>query len=388
MNKNCNVLLLGMLSVVIASNASSSENPVTQSDIEALRDELAELRQQYQGIPVRSAQRMTFNSPDDLFSVTLQGRVQARYEYLEEDQAPNTSAFSLRRVRLDLSGHTLNPDITWRIMPELNRSASLRDGWINYRFSNTHQIRVGQFNVPFAWERDASSSRQQFVEFSVANNEFQWADGRDIGVMAHGRIGDRFRYGTGVFGGNGRNVEQGATTGHLYTGRVSYDWLGSYPNTEALITPVNGIQLATGLGLGYANRNTARDWTEDDESAAITSLTADLHLLTGGFSGHLMGFYREVDPSAPTQSYEGAGYTIQAGHLLIPNRMFASFRYSYSEPNKDEQLGRIKESMLSIQLFQHGHQLKLHLEAGRERSHNELEWRTSRMLRSQVQLLF
>lgn len=297
----------------------------------------------------------------------------------------------MRRIRLDFRGHASTPDLTYRIIPELARTASLRDGYINYRRPEGIEIRFGQFSVPFGWERDASSSRHHFVERSLANGEFEWKDGRDLGLMVHGQPNESIRYGIGLFGGEGQNVQKTTTDGHLLTTRITYAARGDFPESEALVQPVPEQNVTLGLGLGYANKNAARDWhpwSPGSQTAHVFTATADAHLQIDRFSNHLIGFYRDVDTRDGAPSYDGFGATLQAGYLILPDRLFGSIRFGYSEPNTGETVGKEREFLLGFQIFQFGHNAKMHFEVGRLQSHNGDTWLDTDIFRTQYQLLF
>ena len=89
--------------------------------------------------------RFFLQSSDGRYRLNVGGRVQARYEYRSSAVDGDTSSFFLRRVRLDFRGHLGDERLTFRIMPELAGTATLRDGWINWAFDRALQVRVGQF---------------------------------------------------------------------------------------------------------------------------------------------------------------------------------------------------------------------------------------------------
>jgi hypothetical protein len=167
--------------------------------------------------------------------------------------------------------------------------------------------------------------------------------------------------------------------------------MGSYPDAEALIKPVAERNLTVGLGAGYANKNAARDWhpwSPGDFTADVFGATTDLHFQIHRFSSHLSGFYRDVGTRGPAPSYDGFGFTLQGGYLMVPDRLFGSLRYSQAEPNRDEPQGKQRETIAGLQVYQFGHGAKLHLEAGRLQTHNGDRWLDSDVLRGQYQLLF
>ena len=340
---------------------------------------------------------LTFYSDDGRNAMTIRGRIQPRFEY-ESREAPELAdhaSFFLRRTRLDFRGHVMDGKMTFRLMPELSRQANLRDAWANVNYSRALQVRIGQYQVPFQWDRDPhnSSNRHQFLERSRPGEEFQLADGRDIGVMVHGRNAGTLSYGAGLFGGQGRNVRRSDSTGVLISGRAGFALAGDYPSTEALLRPLPRTNIAAGLGAYRAGRNTARDWHPwsgpDTEQADVTSGTADLHFQRGVFSSHVSVFSRRVNPRDDVlESYSGEGYNAQAGVLLRPEKFFASVRYSETKPDRSRDEDRSREALLSLQWFHDGHFSKVVFEAGKIRDHSGSRWHDTDVLRVQYQFLF
>lgn len=337
--------------------------------------------------------RFFIQSADEINRMTIGGRIQPRFEHVQREDRDNLTRFRFRRVRLDVRGHVIDENLTFRIMPELRDRAELDTAWINYRFSDRFQLRAGQYSVPFSWERDVSSSRHQLTERSVANNAFQWpgGGGKDLGVMLHGNSPGNIRYATGVFGGEGKNRSGGSSEGVLLSGRVAWSPVGNHPNTETLLKPLEKPNLSFGAGAWYANRNAVRDWAPQvagDQRADAYATTADGHLQVGRFSMHISGFYRRVEPEANVPAYDGSGFTLQGGYLFLPDRLFASLRYSESEANKKQFGNRKREVLGGVQIFHQGHHSKVHLETGWEQDRDGDQRRDAQIVRVQYQLLF
>lgn len=150
---------------VIPIHAEENAAPVSRAEYEALREELRELRSQQQELRRQTEQAdqaapddsgsaesgpivewdraLTFTAPEGRFSLNIGGRIQPRYEFERREGESNHSSFSMRRPRLQFGGHAYSRDLTYRVTPELNRTASLRDGWINYRFTDSARVRFG-----------------------------------------------------------------------------------------------------------------------------------------------------------------------------------------------------------------------------------------------------
>ncbi len=349
--------------------------------------------------PPRYEERQAWISPlrwetdDERYSLGIRGRIQPRYTYERRDTG-DRSSFTLRRIRLDFRGHAFDEALTYRIMPEMTGRYSLRDGWINYEYVDGHGLRAGQYNIPAFLERSVSSNRHALLERSLANNTFQWpTGGRDIGLMSHGSVG-RLRYGVGFFGGGGRNNDGESTSGHLYSTRTSYTILGSYPGGLNLVKPVKGSNLAVGIGGYYANNNALPDESEFDyspdtfEKTDVGSVAGDITFQHKIMTASLQGFYWEVDPRNDADTYYGTGYTAEAGALIVPETLFASYRHSLADPNHSAREFRQRENSLGLQWYQHGDGAKVSFEYSLVDGRDGDRWDRNRVFRVQYQLLF
>ena len=368
---------------------------LTESEREDLRVLMAEIMAA-EGIGVAGLQngRFFIQSPDEQNRLNIGGRIQPRFEYQRRENDDNFSRFRFRRLRVDFRGHVINEDLAFRIMPELRDNARLDTAYVNYRFSDSIQIRAGQYNIPFAWERDVSSSRHQLIERSTANNAFQWpgGGGKDIGLTFHGQPVEGIRYGIGIFGGEGRNLSGESTEGFMFSGRATWSPIGDYPGTETLVEALDGTNVSFGAGAWYANKSAVMDWSPTDpgeQTANASAATLDAHLQHGRFSAHASGFVRHVDVREDGfSSFDGSGFNVQGGYLILPERLFGAVRYSQATPDHDRDEGKIREVVGGLQVFHVGHRSKIHFEAGFAQDHSGEEWLDTEIIRCQYQLLF
>ncbi len=371
-----------------AESAGFNEDEVRR----VMREILAE-----EGIGVAGLEngRFFIQSADGKNRLNIGGRIQPRFEFERREGEDNISQARFRRLRVDFRGHVIDENLTFRIMPELRDNARLDTAYVNYRFSDAVQIRVGQYNVPFAWERDSSSSRHQLTERSTAHNEFQWpgGGGKDVGATLHGRLADDVRYAAGVFGGGGRNLSGESTEGIMVSGRVTWSPLGEYPGSEALVQPVEGTNLSFGAGAWYANQSAVRDWypwdDDEDQTAHAFANTLDAQWQKGRFSASAAVFFRQVNPREDGFStFDGFGFNVQGGYLILPERLFGGLRYSQAAPDDTVDEGKTREVLGGIQFYHKGHRSKVHLEAGWAQRHDADDWRDTEVVRMQYQLLF
>jgi phosphate-selective porin OprO/OprP len=87
-----------------------------------------------------------------------------------------------------------------------------RDAFANVRVGRALEVRAGQFKIPFGRDALIGGANLDFVYRSLAGR--QLAPGRDLGVMAHGRVAGRhLTYQAGYFRKDGDNARTDQTRG-------------------------------------------------------------------------------------------------------------------------------------------------------------------------------
>ncbi len=305
-------------------------------------------------------------SPDGLNYMHIGGWIQPRYEYRSD--AEDTSSFTLRRLRLDIRGHVITPELTYRVMSEHARTSNLRDAWINYAVNSSLQIRMGQFTVPFQWHRDVGPRRQHFAERGVPSETFGFLAGRDLGVMAHGTVLDRtVGYAVGVFDGAGRNVDRSNSDGNMASARAKWALLGALPREESDYAYSEELQLSIGGGVQGAWDNELRGWAlgrsdDDNDLADWVTGTIDARLAYRGFSLVADGYWRNVSPDdQDVDSYDGWATMVSAGAFVIPKQLELVGRWSRLRLDSDDPDTELEEWGLGLNVYHHGHDWKTRL---------------------------
>ena len=318
--------------------------------------------------------RFFIQSPDGEYRLNIGGRVQARYEYRSPAVGQDTSSFFLRRVRLDFRGHLADERLTFRIMPEFARTATLRDGWINWAFDRSLQVRAGQFTVPFQWHRYVSGNRQQFVERGVPSETFGFPSGYDIGVGLHGRNdANTLSYGVGVFDGAGRNVRQSNSDGHMASGRLTWAAMGELPREEPDLAFSEDPQLSFGAGLQAANKNEVREWDLGrspigNAQADWATGTADVSFRWRGFSIVTDAYLRRVNPDdQDVDAYTGWAYMVSTGYFLVPEKYEVVGRFSQLMLDQRDGDTREREWGAGLNIYHRGHNWKTHVQYSNQR---------------------
>jgi phosphate-selective porin OprO and OprP len=298
-------------------------------------------------------------------TIAIGGWLQPRYEYSIRHGEENLSSFYMRRVRLDVRGQVIWPALTYRVMPELARTANLRDAWLNYAFSPAAQVRIGQFTVPFQWHRYIGAGRQHFAERGVPAETFGFPTGRDIGIMLHGQNpAGTLAYSLGIFDGLGRNTAVSNSDGHMASARLTWAAIGPLPREESDLARRDEPGLSFGLGIQGANKNEARAWdigrsASTNRRADYVAGTADVSLRWMGFSLAADGYLRQVSPDDPAvDTYDGWGFMLSSGYFIMPQRLELVARYSELRIDSDAPETRGREIGAGLNIYHRGHDVK------------------------------
>lgn len=299
-------------------------------------------------------------------SIRIGGWIQPRYELSLREGDENLSSFYLRRVRIDARGHVLTQRLTYRIMPELARTASMRDAWANYAFSPVAQVRFGQFQLPFQWHRFVPGRTLHFAERGLPSETFGFPTGRDIGVMLHGADpGLRWSYGLGIFDGAGQNVQFSNSAGNVASARASVAVTGVLPTEEVDYRQSAVPQLAVGIGIQAAHRNEARTWDlgrspAGNARASYLVGTLDTSLRWGGISLAADAYVRSVAPDdSAVEDYHGWGYMISGGYMVMPRLVELVGRYSDLRLDADDPATGLSQWGAGVNVYLRAHDLKL-----------------------------
>lgn len=141
------------------------------------------------------------------FLLKINGLMQARYTlYGQSGRAGETqsdrSGLGFNRLRIGFSGYAWDPNFTYRfeLKADDTEDVSMEYAWVNYKFADPAQMRIGLFNLPFGRQETVSVAGLQFVDRSLANAVFN--AGRSMAVMLHGAVLDRrVEYGVALSNG-------------------------------------------------------------------------------------------------------------------------------------------------------------------------------------------
>jgi hypothetical protein len=150
------------------------------------------------GIRLRLADHPTIEF-GNLARVELRGRFDADAVWVSEWTPVTDSAWTGRRIgaAFDIGRH-----VEGEVSAELGARRPWRDVYVTWRAAPWLFVRTGRFKIPFSEERLRSLGEQDFIERSLPARVL--APGRDVGVLAGGRVGGRrLEWESGAFQGRG-----------------------------------------------------------------------------------------------------------------------------------------------------------------------------------------
>lgn len=341
-----------------------------------------------------------FETADKNFLMKMTGRIQMRYGYTDRDNANNEgkqddSSFRLRRARLKWNGHAykyFKYKIELALKSQGTKSTSstdkdkakaveLIDWWASYNKYPALSIQFGQWKVPFNRQRVVSSSKQQMIDRSLAQDEFTMD--RQVGAMVHGKLFDKkFEYYAGIFNGNGRNEKENDNNEHLYIARVSWNPFGAYGKgigeMESDLAwsekPKAHISAAIAYDGAVDEKMTLRTLgTVTAKEVERTSLVAEYGLKYRGFSTNAEFYWRKFDNieqkgifGAPGRKIIDRGFFVQGGYFLIPKKLEVAGRYSYIDFDDNRNENALRETTAGVNWFFNGHNKKVQFNFVRE----------------------
>jgi phosphate-selective porin OprO/OprP len=149
----------------------------------------------------------------DVARIDFRLKLQFDFRTFSPDQPGDDGTFVLRRRRAAIDG-TLFKRIDFQIERELRERGPWRDVYANGRIANALEIRAGKFKMPFGLEENTSSTDLDFIYRTVGTIALTPA--RDVGGMAHGRVGRLLDYEAGGFRHDGEDAL--SEEGFLLTG--------------------------------------------------------------------------------------------------------------------------------------------------------------------------
>ncbi len=345
---------------------------------------------------------ITFTSPDSLFTMALNGRIQSLYE-AKRDITNDTygSDFILRRCRLNIQGTAFNPKFNYRIQigfahgditsgnSTVQNNLILRDAILFYDAKKWLRMGFGQTKLPGNRQRQESSANLQLVERSIANNNFTLD--RDKGIWFYTKFNINkalLKTTLAVSSGEGRILSN--KNGKLaYSGRMELLPLGAFKNNGDYIESDQERESKPKIAIAAAysyNKAAPRtmgqlgEYLYNNETSNLTYYGADFLLKYRGFSLESELYHRESDKgviinnSNPAQSnaaMAGTTFMVQTGYFVSKTNEIAA-RYAHITP--DSKVAAVvknqKEYVLGFSHYFYKHSLKLQTDVTRYENGN------------------
>ncbi|MBL9085569.1 MAG: hypothetical protein JNM10_00360 [Planctomycetia bacterium] len=255
---------------------------------------------------------------------------------------------------------------------------TLREGWIDYSFSDAFAVRMGLVKLATTRQLMTPPEMQQFVDVSMASAAIGmmmpgYTDrNRDYGVMFHGSFGcdGAWSWLATITNGDGafhRNVLDGETNDNFaYSARVNWDVIGRIGYEECALNHREcEWRLAVGAwGFGYANVVQDQDHVTRGNEWYVG---ADVAGGYGGFSFCAAYTYGEMKDGDPGYVDETSGcWCVQAGYLFPGTAWEVAARYSLITMDMGTGPGKMTEGAheigVAVNYFIDGHSDKVTLD--------------------------
>lgn len=346
----------------------------------------------------------------DAFGLKWSNRLQIHWTFANNEDAPDSNNFTIRRARTQLSGHVFNRNISYMLMLDGVDSGASGDGnikqaWGQWNFSKSEDsaigLRAGQAKTMYGLEATYTSGGLWFVERSIASRTFAdsysrgaWING---GLMSKSSTPVRFALGAmnaDVARGNGGIEEVGEEDSNAdnelsYVLAANIDPVGDFHDGKQTIesrrqgdwrTDNNDLKGTIGVGIALGNGvdDGGTGAGEDVESTSINLNTA----WTVSKANILGEYFMRTDDlqGATTDEEEASGFAVSIGYLLDKSgdssiQWGLGLRYSMVETDAGDAggvdyidaigsgtEGDLSEISVVLNAFYHGHACKTQFE--------------------------
>ncbi|MBP2679083.1 MAG: porin, partial [Deltaproteobacteria bacterium] len=133
------MLSVGILAILLTCQAGSAKTleEVLKEKGVITEDDFKEVAAS-KPVAYQPGKGFTFTSSDRKFQLSLGGRGQFQYQYVDKDDvngpAQETSVWKIRRFKVSMGGYAFTQDLTYRVQVDLTKSGTaqmLDDAWIN-----------------------------------------------------------------------------------------------------------------------------------------------------------------------------------------------------------------------------------------------------------------
>lgn len=236
-----------------------------------------------QAQPVTAGYEKGFFIKSDNFEVHIGTRTQLQFSSTRPDtfqfdsvlgkreETKNDNELNVRRFKFYMSGFVFKPSVKFKIQLDVERfragggsagNVRLQEVVVDFTERPWTQVRLGQFKVPYAYEKMTSSGKLNLVDRSIVHSFFGIEE--EPGINLFGQSFDRkFRYDvavtTGVSDNKGfdtrNDIAANGKSDFRYMARVTWEPLDPYAWEQGAVTNPDAPQLTLQLGF-MTNRTT------------------------------------------------------------------------------------------------------------------------------------
>ncbi|MBX7143712.1 MAG: OprO/OprP family phosphate-selective porin [Oligoflexia bacterium] len=288
-----------------------------------------------------------FDFPDTGFTAKINTFVQTRYQFTDNDGAPNTSSFSINKARLIVSGTAMNEEFNYYVQGDFigsansdgEKVAALKDAYLQWNTCDMTNVRMGQWKTPVSRQYNTSDHAIQFADRTVASDYFDL--GRQSGLMGTAKLMDgNLVLAAGIFNGlsDGEGINRGGVD-TKHTGTLSARWsaMGKMnPFEEGDYDWTEDAALNIGATYAYSSASSASFGGDFDQQ----DVSVDANLKYNGWSFHGELYTETQDPDAGEKG-EPLGFYTQVGYFFMPKKMEIAARYGLVDCDDGKAAGSV-----------------------------------------------
>lgn len=367
-----------------SSSSFEEQLKAQQAEIDDLKKEMAELKVSKERTGNSGYDHGFFiRSGDGDYEFKVRFFTMIFYEYNNNEDAPDTNTFGIKRARLMLSGNAFTKNFTYMLMTEMvsqwavpvssttftvidsggdtstftvtdttDRNFRLLYLWAQYKFAEEFQLRVGEFIPPTEFFFRASNLLE-FITFPIIATADPFTPNFQVGIDLLGTIAKKLDY--EVFAVNGSNFDRNNLNKSFRIGAaLTYNILGKPGLGVADVDHSDKPQLALTASGAYerADYNYPAPVGINKDDTLIRGQT-NLVFRYKGFS-FVPEFIIVHDHTQHKNDYALAG---QVGYFVIPRHLELDAQANclrYSGPQND-----LYEFSGGLNYYFYGHPLKI-----------------------------
>jgi Phosphate-selective porin O and P len=282
-------------------------------------------------------------SPHGRFLLVPHLRLQTVYEGVVAAEGtadaarPDRSGFALAHAEVILDGHVGSRVFAYRLQLDAAESPSINDAYVQVGLMRNLGVRVGQFKVPYGYQRWTYSGELEFVTISAPMAAF--ALDRDVGLMATGHpFAGRLTYEAAVINGAGAGLPNdnidlayaarivAAPFGPLTPGEGDLEWHTQPRASLGLAGYYNLVPTDVRARTGDPTTNLDQDNDGRIDNVAVWQGNVELRALWRGAALQAEWFGRTEIPGGIYSSRRTWGGYVQASYFVIRGRLSVAAR--------------------------------------------------------------